>query len=69
MNSTIAEPMEVFSFALQKQAVKVILVHNHPSGDLTPSEADKDLSDRLIQVGIIVNVPIVDHFIISERSY
>ena len=61
--------MEVFSFALQKQAVKVILVHNHPSGDLTPSEADKDLSDRLIQVGIIVNVPIVDHFIISERSY
>ena len=57
--------MEVFSFALQKQAVKVILVHNHPSGDLTPSEADKDLSDRLIQVGLLVNVPIVDHFIIS----
>src|SRR3989338_5228478 len=38
VNTTIAEPMEVFSFALQKQAVKIILVHNHPSGELLPSE-------------------------------
>jgi len=69
VNATIAEPMEVFSFALQKQAVQIILIHNHPSGDLSPSEKDKDLTDRLIQVGIIVNVPVADHFIISERSY
>lgn len=69
VNTTIAEPMEVFSFALQKQAVKIILVHNHPSGELTPSEQDKDQTDRFIQVGIIVNVPVLDHFIISERSY
>lgn len=69
VNATIAEPMEVFSFALQKQAVKIILVHNHPSGELTPSEQDKDQTDRFIQVGIIVNVPVLDHFIISERSY
>lgn len=69
VNSTIAEPMEVFSFALQKQAVKIILIHNHPSGDLIPSEQDKDQTDRFIQVGIIVNVPVIDHFIISERSY
>lgn len=69
VNSTVAEPMEVFSFALQKQAVKIIMVHNHPSGELTPSETDKDHTDRLIQVGIIVNVPVVDHFIITEKSY
>lgn len=69
VNTTIAEPMEVFSFALQKQAVKIILVHNHPSGELLPSEQDKDQTDRFIQVGIIVNVPVLDHFIISERSY
>lgn len=69
VNATIAEPMEVFSFALQKQAVKIIMVHNHPSGELIPSEADKDNTDRLIQVGIIVNVPVEDHLIITENSY
>jgi len=69
VNRTIAEPMEVFSFALQKRAAKIILVHNHPTGDLTPSAADKDNTDRFIQVGLIVNTPVLDHFIISEKSY
>jgi DNA repair protein RadC len=69
INATLAEPMEVFSFALQKRAVKIILVHNHPSGELKPSENDEDLTDRLIQVGRIVNTPVLDHLIISEKSY
>ena len=69
VNATIVEPMEVFSFALQKRAVKIILVHNHPSGELMPSESDKDETDRLFQVGIIVNVPVYDHLIITEESY
>lgn len=69
VNKTIAEPMEVFSLALQKRAVKVILCHNHPSGELKPSDKDKDLTDRLIQVGIIVDTEVLDHIIISERSY
>jgi len=69
VNKTIAEPMEVFSFALQKRAVKIILCHNHPSGELKPSEADKDISDRLIQVGIIVDTEVIEHLIISDRSY
>lgn len=69
VNRTIAEPMEVFSLALQKRAVKIILVHNHPSGELKPSEDDKDITDRLIQVGIIINTPVVDHLIISDKSY
>jgi len=69
VNRTIAEPMEVFSFALQKRAAKIILVHNHPTGDLTPSAADKDNTDRFIQVGLIVNTPVLDHFIISEKAY
>jgi DNA repair protein RadC len=69
VNATIVEPMEVFSFALQKRAVKIILVHNHPSGELIPSENDKDETDRLFQVGIIVNVPVYDHLIITEESY
>lgn len=69
VNATIAEPMDVFSFALQKRAVKVILVHNHPSGDLQPSETDKDTTDNLIQVGRIVNCIVYDHLIITTKSY
>ncbi|WP_047789568.1 JAB domain-containing protein [Tenacibaculum mesophilum] len=69
INATLVEPMEVFSLALQKRAVKIILCHNHPSGELTPSENDKSLTDRLIQVGIIVNTHVIDHLIISDKSY
>ena len=69
VNKTLAEPMEVFSLALQKRAVRIILCHNHPSGELKPSEADKDLTDQLIQVGIIVKTEVLDHLIISDKSY
>ncbi len=69
VNKAIVEPMEVFSFALQKRAVKIMLCHNHPSGELKPSEADKDITDRLIQVGIIVDTQVLDHLIISTKSY
>ena len=61
--------MEVFSIPLQKRAVKLVLVHNHPSGTLQPSEADKDVTDRLIQVGRIMKVLVLDHLIITENSY
>lgn len=67
--STLVDPMEVFSFALQKRAVEIILVHNHPNGTLRASDADKDLTDRLIQVGIIVDLPVYDHLIITDKSY
>ncbi len=69
VNRTIAEPMEVYSLALQKRAVKIILCHNHPSGELTPSDADKNITDKLIQVGRIVNTPVSDHLIITPNSY
>lgn len=63
------EPMDVYSLALQKRAVKIVLVHNHPSGNLVPSDDDQDLTDYLIQVGVFVNVPVIDHLIISEERY
>lgn len=69
VKKVLVAPMEVFSFALQKRAVKIVLAHNHPSGELKPGEKDKDLTDRLIQVGIIVDTPVLDHIIISEKSY
>jgi DNA repair protein RadC len=69
VNQVLVNPMEVFSFALQKRAVKIMLCHNHPSGELKPSKEDKDTTDRMIQVGRIVGTPVLDHLIITERSY
>ena len=69
INSAPVDPMEVFSIALQKRTVKIILVHNHPSGNIKPSEEDKDITDRLIQVGNIINIKVLDHLIITEKTY
>lgn len=69
ISKTIIEPMEVFSVPLQKRAVTIILVHNHPSGEIQPSYADKDMTDRLIQCGIMLHVPVLDHLIITEKTY
>jgi|TARA_B110000261_G_C13091745_1_gene360175 DNA repair protein RadC len=69
INKTLVDPMEVFSLALQKRAVKIMLVHNHPSGELKPSEKDINITDRLIQVGLIVDTVVLDHLIISDKSY
>jgi DNA repair protein RadC len=69
VNKVLVNPMEVFSFALQKRAVQIMLCHNHPSGELKPSKEDKDTTDRMIQVGKIVGTPVLDHLIITERSY
>ncbi|WP_341836411.1 JAB domain-containing protein [Chitinophaga pollutisoli] len=66
---TVAEPMEIYSLALQKRSVKIILVHNHPSGRLVPSPADEDMTDRMIQCGRLLHVPVEDHYIISETGY
>ena len=67
--SVDVEPMNVFRVAVMKNASRVILVHNHPSGSLTPFEADKDITDRLIQVGRILNIDLIDHLIITPKSY
>ncbi len=69
VNSSTVEPMNVFRFAVMKGAVAVIMVHNHPSGELKPSESDKDLTDRMIQVGHILNIRVFDHLIISAKSF
>ena len=67
--STVVEPMNAFRVALIKGSIKVILVHNHPGGNLDPSADDKEVTDRLIQVGRILNVPVFDHLIISTAHF
>lgn len=63
------KPMEVFSLAVQKRATRVMLVHNHPSGELKPSYGDKDITNQLIQVGVILGIPVLDHLIITTTTY
>jgi DNA repair protein RadC len=69
VNTTVIEPMEVYSIPLQKRATRIILVHNHPSGTLKPSELDKDTTNRLIQAGKILHIEVLDHIIITEESF
>jgi len=66
---SVVEPMDVFSWALHKQVAMLILVHNHPSGELKPTAADLDLTDNLIQVGRVVRIPVVEHLIITTGGF
>lgn len=62
-------PPEVFRMAIYKQSEKIIMVHNHPSGNMIPSQLDKDFTDRMIKSGKILEIDVYDHFIISEDDY
>lgn len=64
-----ASPNEIFRVAVLKGAVHVILVHNHPSGELHPSSEDEQVTNRLYQAGLLLNINIADHLIITPRSY
>jgi DNA repair protein RadC len=67
--SAPVEPMQVFRIAVQKAAIKLILVHNHPTGETKPSKEDITITDRLIQVGKILAIDVIDHLIITEKTY
>ncbi|TDG94536.1 JAB domain-containing protein [Cardinium endosymbiont of Culicoides punctatus] len=69
METNVIKPMEVLSIPLQKRATGIIIVHNHPSGDLRPSKGDKDTTDRLIQACKLMETPVLDHVIITEYSF
>ncbi len=69
VNRVNANPPDVFRMGIYKLAVKVILVHNHPSGNLSPSDADINLTDRMLKVGNIINIDVIEHLIISENDY
>ena len=69
LSQSIVEPMDIFAWALHKQVSMLVLVHNHPSGDLMPTTADLELTDQMIQVGKIVHIPVVDHLIITTEGY
>ena len=69
VNSAILSPREVFKGALLANAVSIILCHSHPSGDLSPSEEDIRITKRLIEVGELLGVKVLDHLIVSDQGY
>jgi len=68
VNSAVLSPGEVFKGALLANAVSIILCHNHPSGDLSPSEEDIRITKRLIEVGELLGVKVLDHLIVSDQG-
>ena len=68
LNASIVHPREVFLPAIVHSAASVILVHNHPSGDPEPSEEDLSITRRLVEVGELVGIGVLDHVIVASRG-
>lgn len=69
LNASIVHPREVFQPAIVESAASVVLAHNHPSGDIRPSDDDLELTRRLVKAGEIMGVEVLDHVIVSEKQH
>ena len=69
LNSSSVHPRELFRGAIKRSAASVILVHNHPSGDTTPSKDDLVITKRLCEAGRIIGIEVLDHIIIGDNEY
>ena len=69
LNATIVHPRDVFQIAIRENAHTIILIHNHPTGDPTPSIEDINITNRLVEVGNIVKIDVIDHIIIGDNTY
>ena len=67
--SMVIHPREVFSMAIRKGAAGIILAHNHPSGDCTPSADDINTTKRLVEAGRVVGIRVLDHIVIGEGTF
>lgn len=69
LNASIVHPREVFAPAIKHLSSSIILTHNHPSGDTTPSDDDCKLTKRLIEAGKLLGIEVLDHIIVSEKEH
>ena len=69
VSGTVADAKVIFKFALEKLASALILCHNHPSGNLTASRADKQLTKKLVSAGNSLDINVLDHIIVGNNSY
>ncbi len=68
-NSSLISPSEVFREALKKKAEFIVLLHNHPSGDPSPSREDWDVTRRIMECGQMLEIPLMDHIIIGDKRF
>jgi DNA repair protein RadC len=69
MSGTVADPRVILRKALEEKAVSLILCHNHPSGNLRPSVADKDLTTKIREASRFFDILLLDHIIVSQEGY
>ncbi|MBI4843453.1 MAG: DNA repair protein RadC [Nitrospirae bacterium] len=69
LTSSLVHPREVFRSAIKEASASVLFVHNHPSGDTTPSRDDITITERLVETGKIVGIEVLDHIIIADGGY
>lgn len=69
INMSVASPLEIFQFAILNNASNIIVIHNHPSGDPTPSNYDVSFTKQIIKCGDILGIKVIDHIIIGNNKY
>jgi DNA repair protein RadC len=69
LSASIVHPREVFKFAILANAAAVILAHNHPSGDTTPSHEDVELTRRLREAGELLGIAVLDHVVVTDGDH
>lgn len=69
LNSSLVHPREVFRFAIKEGANSVILVHNHPSGDCSPSSEDEQITDKFREAGELIGIKVLDHVIVGKNKH
>lgn len=69
LDSSLIHPREVFNPAIKNSAARIILVHNHPSGEPAPSKDDLEVTERLVEAGSLIDIKVLDHVIIGRDKY
>ena len=69
VNKSLTHPREIFKYAYLYSASSIVCLHNHPSGDVTPSREDISFTSALVEIGNIQKIPIIDHIIVSNNNY
>lgn len=69
LNSTVAHPREIFRTAIMNNGARIMLYHNHPSGNTEPSEADLSFTKRVVDCGKLLGIEVLDHVIVTEDEY
>ena len=69
LNKSIVHPREIFKEAYLLSASSIVCMHNHPSGDVTPSKEDILLTESLMEIGALQQIPVIDHLIFGDNTY